>query len=155
MEPLQAPSLRQKTSNKYTSVTLTRIFFTYLLKCFLGSGSGSIGFGTQFYAKLTYRELGSSHERPIQTDVHGKVRDATSRNIIDGGNDVLRGNWPPQTPPERCAANFRIFWRAVQLPIICLSPNGEQNVVRSRSQNDNKLNCQGGKGMPDMQKHHM
>ncbi len=52
----------------------------------LGPGSGFIGFGTRFYAKLTYRELGSSHERPIQGIFHVKMRDAISRNIIDRQN---------------------------------------------------------------------
>ncbi len=49
----------------------------YFLRCVafcvfravLGTGCGSIGFGTRFYTKLTYRELGSSHESPFKTFV--------------------------------------------------------------------------------------
>ena len=39
----------------------------------MGPGSGSIGFGTQFYAKLTYWELRSSRDRLIQTDAELRV----------------------------------------------------------------------------------
>ena len=67
----------------------------------LGSGSGSIGFGTLVYAKLTYRELGSSHERPIQIDVHVKISDATSRNIIDGGNLFSKRGFTPLDPSRK------------------------------------------------------
>ncbi len=55
------------------------LLFACVFRMCLGPGSGSIGFGTQFYAKLTYQELGSSHERLIQTDVHVKIRDETSQ----------------------------------------------------------------------------
>ncbi len=39
---------------------------------------------------------------------------------------------------------FLLFWLAQQLSIICLSPNGETNVVQHLSTNDNILNCQAG-----------
>ncbi len=48
---------------------------------------------------------------------------------------------PPRTPPERSAAKFRILWRAERLPIIFLSPNGEQKSCPKLVPNDNILNC--------------
>ena len=54
----------------------------------LGFGSGSMGgFETRFYATLTDRELGSSHERPIQADVRLQIGDAVSPNIIIAGGN--------------------------------------------------------------------
>ncbi len=55
----------------------------------LGPGSGSIGFRDAILCKTDLsgaRELGSSHERPVQDMFHVKMRDAISQNIIDGGN---------------------------------------------------------------------
>ncbi len=52
--------------------------FCFIIIVVLGPRSGSIGSGTKLYAKLTYRELGSSHERLVQTDVHVTISDATS-----------------------------------------------------------------------------
>ena len=99
----------------------------------LGPGSASIGFGMRFYAKLTYRELRSSRERLIQTNVNVKISDATSRTSLRGNIDFLREDLLPWTPPERCAAKLCFFWRAEQFPILFLSPNGEKNVVQNLS----------------------
>ena len=58
--------------------------------------------------------------------------------------DVYKKELTPQPPPQRCAAKFSFFWFAQQLSIICLSPNGEINVVQHLSTNDDMSNCQAG-----------
>ena len=67
-----------------------------------------------------------------------------------GKIDFLRGDLPPGTPPERCAAKLCFFWLAEQLPSIFLSPNGERNVVQNLSQNDNILNSQAGEDVSEI-----
>ncbi len=55
-------------------------FFWILGRKWAHGGPGVVSrYGTRFYAKLTYGELGSSHERLIQTDIHVKISDATSQ----------------------------------------------------------------------------
>ena len=72
-------------------------------------GSGSIGFGTQFYAKRTYRELRSSRERLIQTDVHVKIRDETDQKIIGGGNRFSKREFTPLDPSRKMRSEILLL----------------------------------------------
>ena len=75
----------------------------------LGSGSGSMGSGLKFNVKATYRELRSSHERPVQDICHVKMRDAISRNIIDGGNLFSKRKFTPLDPSRKMRSEILLL----------------------------------------------
>ena len=75
----------------------------------LEPGSGSIGSGAICYAKLTYRELGSSHERPIQADVHVQIRGAISRNRIAGENVFYMKELTPLDPSRKMRSEIPLL----------------------------------------------